>query len=201
MRPCAAAIAVLLCCAPSQAGTYTIDFSSLAADAGSIVTTTFQDGPFFVNVNNSLVIGPGDPGYAGQIGIAPTQINEIAVVIDYANGTSVGQPFTLQSISATFASATGSVINWFGLSNADESGPSWTWTGTAPATDSFSPTSADAMINRVWLEPEIGNNTQLLSLTIDADLSSPSTPEPAGIILLGIGVAGVVGIKRIRASC
>jgi len=188
----AVGLAVLTFAPPAGAGTYTIDFSAVAADAGSVVTTSFDTPEFRVQLNAVRVIGPGDPGYAGAIGIAAT-LDQFDVVIDPLV-PGLRSPILLRSISATFAADTGPDYRWNGVADVDERGPMWTWRGTAPGTATFAPMPATG-VNRFWLTQVSTTTAQMTGLTIEAVLS-PSVPEPSGLLLLGIGAVIVATARR-----
>ena len=162
----------------ARAGSTTIDFDALAGSAGTVVTAaSFTSQGYTVHVNDVLVIGPGDPGYSGAIGLLPLP-DQFSIIIDPAAYQAV------DSVSATFAAGSSPAVNWYGVTDIDETGPQWTWAG-APGTYTtvLGPTQA---IDRIWLEANLINGSQITSATIDA-ASPPAIAEPASALLLGLG--------------
>lgn len=188
----AVVLAVLTFAPTAGAGTYAIDFSALAADAGSVVTTTFDTDEFRVYVNDVRVIGPDDPAYAGKIGIVATE-DQFDVVIDPLVPR-LREPFPLGSASATFAPYTGTAYSWHGVADLDERGPMWSWAGNAPGTATFIPDSP-VSIDRLWLTQIAGTEAQMTGITIVADFAT--APEPTGLVLLATGVVLTFARRRL----
>jgi hypothetical protein len=188
--------AIALCvglASAAHADEVTINFSSLAADAGQVVSTTFMAGVYKVFVNDSLVIGPGDPGYTGVIGVLPAANNDFDVNLQPI-GTVVMTEITLH-----FAPATSSVVNWNGQESL--SSTFWTWSGTtSDLFRNFYPSGI--LTSTIGTETGTGNGAQLTSIVIDYS-SASGIPEPSALILgtIGfVGVAGFVGRTRSRVT-
>lgn len=206
MRHRLAAIAALaLCCAPpAHAGTvYAIDFSSLAPDAGQGVSTTFQAGPFLVSVNDVTVIGPSSPDYSGAVGITIPSSGDNVTILD-ATGVGPGAPFAWYSLSATFATTSaGDAVYWDVLTGPRGSGTPYTLDAAAPGTLTAAPNPSPSAVPELLLLSGNQDRAQLTGLTITADLSpaAGTTPEPSGLLLAGIGLAGAVATAISRSRC
>lgn len=185
----AAACAVTTLSPGSGAATYTIDFAAVAGDAGRVITTSFDEGPFRVQLNAVRVIGPGDPYYSGTIGIVAT-LDQFDVVID-----PIGSPFLLESISGTFAAEVGRAYEWHGVADVDERGPMWSWSGSAPQVSAFTP-APPVQIDRAWLTQISGTTAQMTGIAVEAVLAPPPTPEPGSIVMLAIGAVAIVARAR-----
>jgi hypothetical protein len=171
---------------------YTFDFSSLAADAGQVVPIVqFEAGPFTASFYDVLVIGPGDPGYTGQIGILPSS-GTFLYLADFEGGFPA--PFSANSISAVFAPGATDTLDVGALSGSGFSHWIWGSSLSGPTTEVFTPSHSPAFFGLLDLYTVNGNGAQMLSLTLDGP-TPPSTcgvPEPPAALLLCCGMLGLL---------
>jgi PEP-CTERM motif len=184
MRTYVFAIALCLCCVPAKGDSVTIDFGSLAADAGSVISTEFTVGPYNVAINDSLVIDDG-----GVIGVLPETTGSYDV---YLQPTGFQFVLPVDSITMNFAVGTSSTIDWNGYETQHDL--QFEWTGTAP--DSITNNYSGSAIGTIFTEAGASNGAQLTSITIVYTFGA--VPEPASAILAGIGVLGIAVLARRR---
>lgn len=202
MRLHVAAIAAVLGCAVSatvEAGTvYPINFNALASEAGTVVSQTLWYGPMMVRINDALVIGPGDPGYTGSIGVAPADNGFDVEVEDIPVGT-MAIPFRLASLAISLAPTSAGDTAYFdvagGPSRSD--GPGWVISGPAPWTDTIEPVPYGPYVGAVLVFAGNTNEAQITGLTLEVGAEPSSVPEPAGWLLGLIGLTAIAG----RSSC
>lgn len=201
LRSMLMALIVVASAGRASAGTlYTFDFSTLAADAGQVVPIAeFEAGPFTAYFYNVLVIGPDDPGYAGQIGILPTS-GYFLYLADFQGGSL--EPFLVNSVSAVFAPGDSTDLAVGALGGGGY--PAWMWSSTlsGPTTEVFTPYPSPTYFGLLDLYRVDGNGAQMLSLTIDdpPPPPPPGVPEPTSALLLSLSCAtlGLIGIVRRR---
>jgi hypothetical protein len=182
----------------ATADSVTIAFDPLAADAGQVVTTAFDESGYTVTVNDALVIGPGSPGYSGAIGLLPLP-DEFSVVIQPIRG-----PLILESVSATFAPGSSATVDWYGESGLGPGNPVWDWPGTGQTPGAYTaPGSYDTTLEPasatagVWLESNLDNGGQITSVTIVA-VPAPVPEPPAAALLAGGLLTFLIGPRRRR---
>jgi hypothetical protein len=186
------AIALCLCGMAAHADSVTIDFQSLAADAGSVITTEFAAGPYLVAVNDSLIIDDG-----GTIGVLPQATDSYDVNFQ---PTPYPSMILMDSITMTFAAATSSNIVWDGYENVNNL--FWNWNGTAP--DSITNSYPGYETGTIFTETTGDNGAQLTSITIVYTVQGGggAVPEPSSLAMaLGAIVAtGIAVASRFQLT-
>lgn len=195
--PFMAALAVAVAAPMCPAATYTIGFDALASMGGQSATTTIAEGPFDVRVSDALVVGPGDPAYAGRVGLIP-QAGVFTVDIYGPPGPGGYAEFLFRSLTADFAPGPGgSDISWF-VFYRTAYGAYDQFRGSAPASLASDPFAAPAPMDQIMLQAHgFPEEAQLLGVAIDADFFGQgggpgAAPEPSGLLLAAIGAIGVM---------
>jgi PEP-CTERM motif len=205
----AASLAMLS--ASARGDSVTVDFSSLAPFTmapymGGLFSGTFAMTPFELDADNVYIVGPNQAGYAGSIGVLPVYspffgINGVALENGGNTGPGPANPVYVTSISATFAPDTSDVLDWFvAIGAPSNSHTTWDTSISGIKTETFDLGGA-MPIQEFQSVAAFGaagsdNGAQILSITVNYKPIPVSVPEPASVVLAGLGLIAVVGLTR-----
>lgn len=202
MRIHAAAIAALFCCAfapPVHAGQYTIDFSSLAGEAGqTIYSYNTYEGFFLEDPDGFAVIGPSNPQYDGSIGLNP--LGHSWTLTD-STGTPIYSPDdpAIRIRPAQLGLYTSFALT---LSGSLAGVPQWSQNITGTYNGGyFGITPGVAPVDAVVFTNSMAEAYQFASLII---VTGNAVPEPPSSLLGGIAIvvgAAAARARRRRAVC
>jgi PEP-CTERM motif len=179
---------VMLATKRADAGTYTLDFSSLAPDLGQeVLEVEIVFGPFTAYIYHALVVAPAG---TGQIGILFDPTGGLTVTL--TNG-SFGIPFSLDGVSATYAGEASSFLHEDVVVNNGVVEQTWAMTISGIQTETFTPTPEPISVTEAGINPYPNDEGRLLSFTIDSTI-----PEPSSFSMLSIGLVGLAAAGAYR---